>query len=1803
MGSYPFNFHRRINWVLPGLVAGLVAMQTAWAQAATNDWSRVPPDAVRAAAIRGEAGAQWFLGRALFRGEGVTQDVPTGVEWLERAAEQGVLEAQLMAGAARERGIGSRIDFGKAMAWYRLAADQGNPGAQLRLGWLHLNSRPGGKVDFSTAMTFILPLARQGYTAARFAASVVEQRSPPPSATNLFQANHWLIASARDGLAAAQWQLGIRYDQGQKSKPDFIEAAKWYELAARQGHTNAAAALAKLSPQLSRSEREYAKELADQFVPRPAVQLPVATYELLHPNTPVGAASPAFNQLQAAADKGDAVAQFRLGLTLLLREDDAHLAAALGRGWSASNGQITSGGGGPTPPEVEAAKWLKAAAEQGHAGAQFQLALHLIDPLSRGFNKTEGLRWLQAAANSSLPAAQFQLARLHQEGGAGRKDLTKAARWLRRAADQGHAPAQTNLAALAMDAKQLGADYGEGVRWLRLAAAGGHPQARRDLRRIFGAGFDLNVTPPVPPAPAAPATPGNPASSALKLAILAAGPDVRPVADLLTVLLSQSPGVTLLERAEIERAWREQSLSASGRSSLVKLGEILGADGVLLLETNSVAGQNNLSARLVAVKTGVTLGHLAVALPLMDLTEWSGQAASQFIQWLPKLTVARKEAVPVSILNLRSALNTTRAVALERDLTLLLTERLLRQREVFVLERRRLDQLATERELHGGSEENAFWSGSFMLEGVINKDGEQAGRVAVLGRLIPPGGGVATQVQVEGDPAELPRLVNELAGKVFTVLHQPPTDASWGTPEEAAKYFEEARWASRWGMRPEARAAADAAWALGLHGVELATMRLDGWTTELQATATTRERSRYTARGYPVPFFPPDPRQLEMALQALSFFTSYGDLPTETEKELRFTWLSAGLRAVDQASSVLRHFYGGIDVRGATTESLAELRALARLSYERVAASPLVTNGVMHLEVRHVRPDHTAIEDRTTELLPVWVRGSSYWLDDVGQSRTFLTKLVTHPAYFGASMGLPTLRDSLLRPLPLTCWTVAERQAVSQTWATLVEEWGNSTNAALRIEGQLRRFELQPAMADAEVQARAAQLLELVWELRTNLLSGAISPHVGQFIRSAALIKLRQGPNAQETGQQQVLGLMATSIRPRGEAALLGPFEQKWNEFNNLLQQEQETAKRQQAELAARRQWEEHKDYLRTAQTYEDGRFTSQYLHRKYSVAEMEELLPLLRPYGDRMGWPVWPRTVADRMAKSLGLSTNQPPPKPTVQASAPRPPPKQAPAKTTASQTNGLQTVRFWTPPAKLFSEQFARPSGPLNIQFAEGLIWTGLRSDSFNELDRQLALVAVQPDTLRTQTYPLPKSGVKLPAHDGMARPFFPGYVAWQGQVHLQLGDKLMRLKLNSGRWDELPVAVPDNSNLSVAHGRLYVSTADSILELNEAGDGTRLLASTRRRPAETPLDTLGTLAATPMFPGPGGVVRVVVNLRLFEHDPRTRNWREIAPPPQQPTLLHEQNATFATRGFSMGRQNWYGMFDDESEWSYFFDTIPPSPGISPQGGNSTTKTRWRLPDSIVPYLMPTVGPGKDVWNLSGWLADEAAPDGGFRWKATGDRHTTLLYFPVSRSTPYLIPLRLETAAKADGSPQSHMQNTHWAPLTKLIATGDGVIITDKRAPTGFWVLTKAELGPFLQQQEQQAVSQNRVGPATQANQSDPMRNSLLAEFDRNRNGILDPEEERAARANPVYKRLLDRELTARWLKTFDANGDGQLDEQEYAAFLAAPLEMDGRKWTPPPFATALQFDLNRDRRLDQRELLSLFEAAINQPEAKKP
>jgi localization factor PodJL len=154
--------------------------------------------ALRQAASRGDAKAQFEVGLRFAEGRGVPVDPKEAAAWYKRAAEQGLAPAQYRIGSAYEKGFAGVRDTAEAKRWYAAAADRGNIRAMHNLGVLFANDRD---------MTNAVP---------------------------------WFQKAADSGVRYSQFNLGIIYALGSGVKQDLAVSYKWFALAAAQGDQDAA---------------------------------------------------------------------------------------------------------------------------------------------------------------------------------------------------------------------------------------------------------------------------------------------------------------------------------------------------------------------------------------------------------------------------------------------------------------------------------------------------------------------------------------------------------------------------------------------------------------------------------------------------------------------------------------------------------------------------------------------------------------------------------------------------------------------------------------------------------------------------------------------------------------------------------------------------------------------------------------------------------------------------------------------------------------------------------------------------------------------------------------------------------------------------------------------------------------------------------------------------------------------------------------------------------------------------------------------------------------------------------------------------------------------------------------------------------------------------------------------------------------------------------------------------------------------------------------------------------------------------
>ncbi len=188
---------------------------------------------IRAQAERGDADAQYRLGRMCAKGEGVPQDYMLAVEWFRKAAEQGNAKGQNALGTMYASGTGVPQDYVQAIAWYRKAAGQGEMMAQANLGVMYDTGR-GVPQDFVQAAEWYRKAAEQGYALAQCNLGLM-YASGQGVPQNDEQAVVLYRKAADQGFALAQYSLGGMYGNGRGGVlQDNVEALKWLFLAASE---------------------------------------------------------------------------------------------------------------------------------------------------------------------------------------------------------------------------------------------------------------------------------------------------------------------------------------------------------------------------------------------------------------------------------------------------------------------------------------------------------------------------------------------------------------------------------------------------------------------------------------------------------------------------------------------------------------------------------------------------------------------------------------------------------------------------------------------------------------------------------------------------------------------------------------------------------------------------------------------------------------------------------------------------------------------------------------------------------------------------------------------------------------------------------------------------------------------------------------------------------------------------------------------------------------------------------------------------------------------------------------------------------------------------------------------------------------------------------------------------------------------------------------------------------------------------------------------------------------------------------
>jgi TPR repeat protein len=460
------DLHRALHWFLKAAERGYDKASLKVSTLYAKPQQAIALHYARNAAERGNAEAQLALGTFYERGLGVVKDLTLACAWYARAADKGLASAQYRMGLALERGAGLAIDLELARNWYREAAGQGLPAAQLALA--RLDNAGYGRV------------AEKKKAGKRLATR--ERRAAD---------SRW-IKFASKGNEEDFYHLGIMFESGIGVESSTKQARLWYRKAAELGHVDAMVMLAKSLVQVNVSDA------ADWYLR--AAELGHAEAQRALADTLAEGSTEGHDLLGAcnwyvmAARQGDVLA--KQALSTFLQHNQEGICDALVRsaaqGGLAQAQYVTGLKARRRPSDLDdglrACEWFRAAAEQGHADAQCELADCFAEGRWVKKDRVKAFHWYEKAALQGHARAQWNLGELYAVGIPGvAQDPSQATLLCKRAAKAGFAPAQATMGTLMARAKK----HDRALEWWTLAAEQGDLEAQFNLAYAYRSGMGV----------------------------------------------------------------------------------------------------------------------------------------------------------------------------------------------------------------------------------------------------------------------------------------------------------------------------------------------------------------------------------------------------------------------------------------------------------------------------------------------------------------------------------------------------------------------------------------------------------------------------------------------------------------------------------------------------------------------------------------------------------------------------------------------------------------------------------------------------------------------------------------------------------------------------------------------------------------------------------------------------------------------------------------------------------------------------------------------------------------------------------------------------------------------------------------------------------------------------------------------------------------------------------------------------------------------------------------------------------------
>ena len=217
----------------------------------------------RTKAMKGDANAQYKLGKMYNDGRGVETNYVEALRWYQASADQQNALGQNALGWMYNNGVGVEQNEAEAIKWFRKSAEQGEAKGQDNLGLSYINGWGVGE-DKAEGAKWIRKAAEQGLDFAQNTLGYLYLNGIGVTKDET-QGAKWYQKAAGQGFSRAQFNLGELYENGKGVPRNRDTAVDWYRKAAKAGIKEAKIKLRELSPSPAEAADDCANNLAEIF--------------------------------------------------------------------------------------------------------------------------------------------------------------------------------------------------------------------------------------------------------------------------------------------------------------------------------------------------------------------------------------------------------------------------------------------------------------------------------------------------------------------------------------------------------------------------------------------------------------------------------------------------------------------------------------------------------------------------------------------------------------------------------------------------------------------------------------------------------------------------------------------------------------------------------------------------------------------------------------------------------------------------------------------------------------------------------------------------------------------------------------------------------------------------------------------------------------------------------------------------------------------------------------------------------------------------------------------------------------------------------------------------------------------------------------------------------------------------------------------------------------------------------------------------------------------------------------------------